>query len=85
MRKNLVTVFNCAECGDALELVYEKGKQTPRGMPLEDNSPHNITGADKVVEHILIKPCEKCLSPLRSIKESIKTLVAVVGSDGKVA
>lgn len=71
-RYNLVTNFNCAQCGDKLRLTYD------RPMPKGEYDPEKedgITGADKVEASIYIHPCNRCFSELKEPLDTLRKIL----------
>ena len=67
-RTHLVTNFTCAECGTPLNLSYRDDAKKAKYYN------DNITGADKVEQHVYVEPCYICMKPARDILEAVKIL-----------
>lgn len=76
-RTHLVTVFACAKCGTALNITYDKPKETncsAREFPVNDG----ITGALKVENRIGVHPCKKCSREMQEPIAALKKLLECV-------
>jgi len=77
MRRNLITKFNCTNCGGLLMLSYE----LKDGVKLDEAaSYYEPPRTAMVTQHIFIEPCSKCTS---DAEKSIQRIRDVLGSTSK--
>ena len=78
----LVSKFYCARCGHQLRLSY----RLPEGLRCIDADPYRHldeqrepTGGTMMAQGTLLEPCEKCLEPVRVVKEAMQALGSLMG------
>lgn len=80
MRNNLVMQFNCAECGNVLDLVLGRDEQVRSKECLAmDAVPKLPTGCElRAVPPVQIKPCRHCIEkytgPAKKLMDAINEL-----------
>ena len=71
MRTHLITKFKCTKCGSLLNVSYD----CPNNQ--SDYSDGEPSGAYKVDNIIGIHPCEKCMEPVKKVKQAISALIDI--------
>jgi hypothetical protein len=77
LRQYLITTFHCADCGNKLEVTYlDRAKIKQVDLNRNDDAATDITGASKVMNQVIVKPCPRCkreaLEPLEHLQKALE-------------
>lgn len=76
VRRNLVTTFNCTDCGNALNLAYNTKPEAANNVGRDDRD--GLTGATVKYNRVYIEPCAACIGkvrkPLQQMRDAIASL-----------
>ncbi len=80
MRTNLITHFHCNECGNQLNVEYDKNDSPKKKeFPSEMQTEKEPTGAACRYNEILIEPCKSCIDkhvkPAKKLAQAIRELI----------